>query len=123
MTYQEKKQASKKVLNAIKALKDEEVLEVAYGKGFKGVPNVYTIRAYKGRRKGEMSYSIWSTFSGMNISSLGPTTAKAYTFDMMSQKTTYTFPLYEMEIGLNTPTEDNPLEKLEGFIGTEKGTV
>ena len=122
MTYSEKKSASKKVLDAIMALKDEEVLEVAYGKGFKGEPNVYTIRAYKSS-KGKMSYSIWSTFSGMNISSLGPTTAKAYTFDMMSQKTTYTFPLYEMEIGLNTPTEDNPLEKLEGYIGTEAGTV
>ena len=120
MTYQEKKQASKKVLDAIKALKDEEVLEVAYGKGFKGVPNVYTIRAYKGRRKGEMSYSIWSTFSGMNISSLGPTTAKAYTFDMMSQKTTYTFPLYEMSIVVKL---DDPLKQLEGYMGTEKGTV
>ena len=42
----------------------------------------------KAVERGEMSYSIWSTFSGMNISSLGPTTAKAYTFDMMSQKTT-----------------------------------
>ena len=99
MTYQEKKQASKKVLDAIKALKNEESLEVIYGKGYKGKPNVYTIRAYSSSRKGEnMSYSIWSTFSGMNIDSLGPTTAKAYTFDMMSQKTTYTFPLYEMEI-------------------------
>lgn len=122
MTYQEKKQASKKVLDAIKALKDNEVLEVAYGKGYKGKPNVYTIRAYSSKSAG-MSYSIWSTFSGMNISSLGPTTAKAYTFDMMSQKTTYTFPLYEMEIGLNTPKEDNPLEKLEGYIGTEKGEL
>ena len=110
MTYQEKKQASKKVLDAILALKDEEVLEVAYGKGYKGEPNVYTIRAYSSR-EGKMSYSIWSTFSGMNISSLGPTTAKAYTFDMMSQKTTYTFPLYEMEIGLNTPTvQINPIK-------------
>ena len=122
MTYSEKKQASKSVLDAILALKDEEVLKVAYGKGYKGEPNVYTIRAYKGSGD-KMSYSIWSTFSGMNISSLGPTTAKAYTFDMMSQKTTYTFPLYEMEIGLNTPKEDNPLEKLEGYIGTEKGIV
>ena len=45
-----------------------------------------------------MSYSIWSTFSGMNIDSLGRTTIKAYTYDMMSQRTSYTFPLYEMEI-------------------------
>ena len=117
MTYQEKKQASKKVLDAIRALKDEEVLKVAYGKGYKGEPNVYSIRAYKGSGD-KMSYSIWSTFSGMNISSLGPTTAKAYTFDMMSQKTTYAFPLYEMSI-----VEDNPLEKLPGYMGTEKGEL
>ena len=124
MTYQEKKKASKKVLDAIKALKDEESLEVIYGKGYKGEPNVYTIRAYSSssRKGGKMSYSIWSTFSGMNIDSLGPTTAKAYTFDMMSQKTTYTFPLYEMKIGLEIP-EENPLEKLPGYIGTEAGTV
>ena len=122
MTYSEKKQASKKVLDAIKALKDNEVLEVSYGTGYKGKPNVYTIRAYSStsRKGGNMSYSIWSTFSGMNIDSLGPTTAKAYTFDMMSQKTTYTFPLYEMSI---VEEDNNPLEKLPGYIGTEAGTV
>ena len=103
MTYLEKKQASKKVLDAIKALEDNEVLEVSYGIGYKGKPNVYTIRAYSSSSDKDMSYSIWSTFSGMNIDSLGPTTLKTYTFDMMSQKTTYTFPLYEMEIGLTLP--------------------
>ena len=120
MTYSDKVKQSKKVLDAIKALKDNEVLEVSYGTGYKGKPNVYTIRAYSGSNG--MSYSIWSTFSGMNIDSLGPTTAKAYTFDMMSQKTTYTFPLYEMKIGLEIP-EENPLEKLPGYIGTEAGTL
>ena len=65
-----------------------------------------------------MSYSIWSTFSGMNVESIGPTTVKTYTFDMMSQKTTYTFPLYEMAL-----VEDNPLEKIPGYIGTEKGEL
>ena len=107
MTYSEKRQASKKVLDAIKALKDNEVLEVTYGIGYQGKPNVYTIRAYSStsRKGGDMSYSIWSTFSGMNIDSLGPTTIKAYTFDMMSQKTTYTFPIYEMTIGLVTTEE------------------
>ena len=117
MTYQEKVKQSKKVLEAIEALGNEEVLKVAYGKGYKGEPNIYSIRAYSSKRSG-MSYSIWSTFSGMNISSLGPTTAKAYTFDMMSQKTTYAFPLYEMSI-----VEDNPLEKLPGYMGTEKGEL
>ena len=100
MTYSEKKQASKKVLDAIKALDNNEMLEVSYGIGYEGKPNLYTIRAYSSasRKGGDMSYSIWSSFSGMNIDSLGPTTIKTYTFDMMSQKTTFTFPLYEMEL-------------------------
>jgi hypothetical protein len=100
MTYSDKVKASKKVLDAIQALKDNEVLEVSYGIGYKGKPNVYTIRAYSSEKgtDRDMSYSIWSTFTGMNIDSMGPTTIKAYTFDMMSQKTTYMFPLYEMSI-------------------------
>lgn len=97
MTYSDKLKASKEVLTAIQALKDGESIKVTYGKGFKGVPNEYTISAYKSY-KDEMSYSIWKSPYGMNIDSLGRTTAKAYTYDMMSQKTTYTFPLYEMEI-------------------------
>jgi hypothetical protein len=100
MTYKEKIQSSIEVLDAIQALKDNEVLEVSYGIGYKGKPNVYTIRAYSSEKgtDRDMSYSIWSTFTGMNIDSMGPTTIKAYTFDMMSQKTTYMFPLYEMSI-------------------------
>jgi hypothetical protein len=55
----------------------------------------------------------------MNIDSLGPTTAKAYSYDMMSQRTNYVFPLYEMTI---VDEDNNPLESLPGFMGTEKGT-
>jgi len=97
MTYTDKVKGSKRVLSAIQSLKNEEKLKVQYGTGYKGKPNIYTIHAYSGS-KGDMSYSIWSSFSGMNIDSLGPTMAKAYTFDMMSQKTSYNFPLYQMEI-------------------------
>jgi len=97
MTYSEKRSASKKVLKAISSMKDEERMKVTYGIGYKGKANVYTIHAYASK-EGEMSYSIWSSFSGMNVESIGPTTVKTYTFDMMSQKTTYTFPLYKMEI-------------------------
>ena len=97
MTYSDKVKQSKKVLEAIKSLKNEEKLKVSYCIGYKGEPNIYTIHAYSGH-KDEMSYSIWSSFSGMNISTIGKTTMKAYTFDMMSQKTTYTFPLYKLSI-------------------------
>ena len=34
----------------------------------------------------------------MNIESLGRTIAKAYTYDMMRQRTSYNFPLFEMEL-------------------------
>ena len=97
MTYSDKVKGSKGLVKAIKALKDNEIVKVIYGKGYTGKPNVYAIKAYASS-KGEMSYSIWNNFSVMNISSLGPTTAKAYTYDMMSQRTNYSFPLYEMTI-------------------------
>ena len=118
MTYSDKVKQSKKVLEAIKALGNEEELKVTYGVGFKGVPNVYSIKAYCSKHSGEVSYCIWNNFCGMNISSLGPTTAKAYTYDMMSQRTNYNFPLYEMSIVVEL---DDPLKQLEGYIGTEAG--
>ena len=119
MKYSEKLKASKELLTAIQGLKNEESIKVAYGKDYNGRPNVYKIRAYEGY-KGEMSYSIWKGYSGMNIDSLGRTTMKAYTYDMMSQRTTYTFPLYEMSIVVEI---DDPLKQLEGYMGTEKGEV
>ena len=97
MKYSEKVKKSNLVIKAIKALKNEERLKVTYGKGFKGEPNVYSIHAYESK-KGVMSYSIWNAFSGMNIDTIGKTIMKAYTFDMMSQRTSYNFPLYKIEI-------------------------
>ena len=97
MTYTDKVKQSKKVLEAIEGLKDNEFIKVTYGVGYKGEPNEYKIRAYSGR-KGDMSYSIWSSFSGMNIDTIGKTTIKTYTYDMMSQKTTYNFPIYKLNI-------------------------
>jgi|SaaInlStandDraft_1057018.scaffolds.fasta_scaffold03114_17 hypothetical protein len=95
MVYSDKVKASRVMLDIIKSMKDEERIKVTYGIGFKGEPNVYTIHAYASK-EGEMSYSIWNSFSGMNVASLGPTTIKCYTYDMMSQRTNYSFPLYEM---------------------------
>ena len=97
MTYREKLKASKTIIKAIKALKDDESIKVLYGTGYKGMPNEYTIKAY-GKIEEDMSYAIWNNFSGMNIEKLGPTKAKAYSYDMMNQRTNYSFPLYEMTI-------------------------
>ena len=97
MTYSEKVKQSKIVLEAIYGLEDGQSINVTYGTDRQGKFKQYSIRAYKGY-KDEMSYSIWNSFSGMNIDSLTKTQAKAYTYDMMSQRTNYNFPLYEMKI-------------------------
>ena len=97
MTYSDKVKQSKKVLEDIYGLKDGGGLKVTYGKAFKGEPKEYKIRAYMSYNDG-MAYSIWNTFQGMNIEALTNTQAKAYTYDMMSQRTNYNFPLYKMEI-------------------------
>ena len=102
MKYSEKIKASNKVIKAIKSLKDEEELTIHYGKTYKGEPTQYRIHAY-GSKSGKMSYSIWNAFSGMNVESIGKTIMKTYTYDMMSQRTNYNFPLYEIEI----PEQDN----------------
>ena len=54
--------------------------------------------SFKSDYDNKMSYSIWDSFRGMNIEKIGKTTMKTYDYNMMSQRTTYTFPLYEMNI-------------------------
>ena len=97
MTYSDKVNQSKNVLEAIKGLKDDESIVVSYGTDREGKPKEFKIRAYKSYND-EMSYSIWNSFQGMNIEKIGRTTMKAYTYDMMSQKTTYVFPLYDINL-------------------------
>ena len=101
MTYSDKVKESKNVLNAIQSLKDDEHIIVSYGTDREGRPNYYKVRAYMGY-KGKMSYSIHKdsplSIDGMNIESIGRTTMKGYTYDMMSQRTNYTFPLYSMHV-------------------------
>ena len=95
MVYSDKVKASSAFLKIIKSMDDEETIKFTYGTGWKGEPNVYSIKCYKDK-KGESSYSIWNNYSGMNVASLGPTMVKCYTYDMMSQRTNYSFPLYKM---------------------------
>ena len=95
MIYKDKVEISKLVLNVISGMVDGESIKFSYGIGWKGEPNIYRVHCYKDK-EGKSSYSIWNSFSGMNVDSLGPTTVKCYTYDMMSQRTNYSFPLYEM---------------------------
>jgi len=106
MKYSAKVKDCSAIYNAIKALKEDEVLEVTYGTTYKGEPKVYEIRAYSGY-KGEVSYTISSgVFSSMNISKVGKTSMNAYSYDMMSQKTTYRFQFSKMTIGLTIKEEE-----------------
>ena len=95
MVYSDKVKGSRVILEVIKSMKDEETIRFTYGTGYKGEPNVFKIHCYKDK-KGVSSYSVWNSFSGMNVASMGPTMMKCYTYDMMSQRTNYSFPLYEM---------------------------
>ena len=91
MTYTDKVKKSEVIKKAILSLNNEEGLDVIY-RGQK-----YTIKCYI-YRNGDVRYSIWNGVNGMNIESLGRTIAKAYTYDMMAQRTTYKFPLYNIEL-------------------------
>lgn len=101
MTYTDKVKASKGLLEAIKGLSDGQSIKVIYGTDYNGEPRQYKIRCRVWKSSG-VSYSIHKddifSMDGMNIESLTNTQAKAYTFDMMGQRTTYNFPLYHMEM-------------------------
>ena len=97
MKYLDKVKASKEVIEAITSLPKDGELKVTFGKDRSGQPKEYKIRAYEAYSS-EMSYSIWSGIDGMNIESIGRTTMKGYSYDMMSQKTTYTLSLLKASI-------------------------
>jgi len=100
MTYNDKIKASNIIINAINGLEDKEEIIVSYGTDSDGMPIQYKINCYTyGVKK---SYSIYKNgmfgMSGMNISKVNKTTMDTYTFDMMGQRSTYRFPLYEMKL-------------------------
>ena len=83
MNYSQKVKECKPFVDMVKGLKEDQYMEFAYS------GNRYKLKAYKSYN-GEMSYSVWQSFSGMNVSKIGNTSISLYTYDMMSQKTTYT---------------------------------
>ena len=90
VSYSDKVKKASAIHTAILALKNEERLKVSYK------DDVYEIKAYSSYG-GEMSYSVWNSFRGMNVSKVGNTSLTLYTFDMMSQKTTYRMSLLDIE--------------------------
>ena len=97
MNYTDKVKASNIIINAINRLRDKEYIVVSYGTDYNGEPQQYRI-VCSIYRDNKPSYSInrndvWAV-SGMNIETFTNTMAKAYTYDMMRQRTSYNFPLY-----------------------------
>lgn len=108
MTYSDKVKASNTIKNAILGLEDKQSIKVSYGTDSDNKPIVYIISCNV--YSTTTSYSIhrddvWG-LRGMNIntlhikgeSTIGKTSMEAYTYDMMGQRSTYRFPLYEMEL-------------------------
>ena len=105
LSYQDKVKMSKKNLELLDCMLDGEKLKVTFNtiKKYKGGLEEYTINCWvrdvtrKGEEIKEKNFSIHRGYQGMNLE-LSRTTLRGYTFDMMIQKTTYNFPLWEMNI-------------------------
>ena len=90
VSYSDRVKKASSIRTAILALKEDDRMKVSYK------DDVYEIKAYSSYG-GEMSYSVWNSFRGMNVSKVGNTSLTLYTFDMMSQKTTYRMSLLDIE--------------------------
>ena len=91
LKYSDKVKKASSIRTAILSLKADERIKVSYK------DDVYEIKAYSSYG-GDLSYSVWNSFRGMNVSKVGLTSLSLYTYDMMSQKTTYTFSLVDASI-------------------------
>ena len=72
----------------------------------------------------EMNYCITENRDfgkAMNVTKFGPTCVTLYTFDMLGKKTIGKIKYEDITIVEPEVEESNPLEKIPGFIGTEKG--
>ena len=76
-------------------------------------------KVYSNDRSDVMSFAITENTSFgkmMNVQKFGPTCITLYTYDMFKNKTTAKIKYSDVVF-----VEENPLEKLPGFLGTEKG--
>ena len=91
MKYTDKVKKVAPIVKAINGLSDDKAINIVY----KG--DTYKVSAYTSYN-GVMSYSVWKDYRGMNVSKVGKTSLTLYTFDMMSQKTTYRLSLLDCEL-------------------------
>jgi len=100
MKYIDKIRKSDKIYSLVKSLEYGDKLTVIYGADKYGTVRKFDIENYNSVNKDRPSYSIKESGTllgaSMNIEHVTKTQLKAYSFDMMKQKTTYNFPIYKM---------------------------
>ena len=96
MTYFEKVKASKDLYKAIKAMEDDAELYIAY----RG--DTFRVRClHYGDDRSDNRYSLSETRpfgKAMNVDKITKTTMTLYTYDLMSQPTTYRLSLYKCKL-------------------------
>ena len=81
-------------------------------------------KVYSSDRSDVMSFAITENTSFgkmMNVNKFGPTCITLYTFDMLHNRTSGKIKYEDVVFVEPEVKESNPLEKIPGFIGTEKG--
>ena len=89
--YSDKVKQASAIHTAIMSLEDEGRLRFEYK------DDIYEIKAYMSYGN-KLSYSVWNSFRGMNVDKVGKTALTLYTYDMMSQRTTYRMSLLDTTI-------------------------
>ena len=101
MKYIDKVRQSDKIYSFVTSLEYGDRLTVEYGKDRYGKVRRFEIVNYNSINKNRPSYSIKEADrvlgESMNIDHVTKTQLKAYTFDMMKNRTTYNFPIHQMK--------------------------
>ena len=95
MTYFEKVKASKDLYKAIKAMEDDAELYILYGS------DTFRVRCYTYDDVWSKRYTLSDNRpfgKSMNVDKLTKTTMSLYTYDLMSQPTTYRLSLYKCKL-------------------------
>ena len=100
--------------------------DVVFTCGIKDVlGRIQEFRVHGHEMTSEMSYCIVENDNmfgkSMNVNKFGPTCITLYTFDMLGKKTIGKIKYEDITIVEPEVKESNPLEKIPGFVGTEKG--
>jgi len=81
-------------------------------------------KVFKGRQGYNKNYndSISNDFRSMNVTKWGPTCVTLYTYDMLNKRSVGKIKYEDVRFVVMEQFEcENPLKKIPGFVGTEKG--